>query len=135
MNITKEQEGFKMSKWIYILCPVTIATKEDDAELVAYVDMLEEEGHKVHLPARDTDQDADTFNICLQNSAAIQEADEVHIFYRSDSLGSHFDLGVTFALKYLLGNKKTVKVVEKTMKAEQSRYGNGWFDLLEKMEG
>ena len=36
--------------------------------------------------------------ICNQNAAAIASSYEVHIFYNSDSQGTHFDMGVAFAL-------------------------------------
>ena len=46
----------------------------------------------------DTDQDALGIEICHQNARAISKANEVHIFYNSKSQGTHFDMGVAFAL-------------------------------------
>ena len=121
-------------KRIYILCPVTIADESDRMNIEIYVDNLESEGHVVHYPARDTDQDGHPFDICLENGAAIQEADEIHIFYNSKSKGSHFDLGMLFALIMLKGEKKKVKVKDVNISDPQSGYGTGWVDLMAKIE-
>lgn len=45
----------------------------------------------------------------------IKEADEVHIFYNSNSTGIHFDMGVSFAL-----NKKIIVVENGEMIAGKS---------------
>lgn len=74
-------------------------------KLEKYVHSLEKNGVIVHLPHRDTDQTATGLEICKQNANAIKKADEVHIFYSSKSLGTHFDMGVAFSL-----NKKLVIV-------------------------
>lgn len=66
---------------------------------------MESDGHKVYAPHRDTNQMALGYEICKQNMQGIIEADEVHIFYSSKSQGTHFDMGVAFAL-----NKKIVIV-------------------------
>jgi nucleoside 2-deoxyribosyltransferase len=85
---------------IFIICSVRIATPEYEKMLYEYVDILETDGHKVHLPVRDTEQKDETggYIICEDNAAAIASADEIHISYNEKSLGTHFDLGVAFAL-------------------------------------
>jgi len=85
---------------IFIICTVRGASREYEEMLWNYVNNLEELGHKVHLPMRDTEQVDETggYIICETNAAAISDADEVHISYREASLGTHFDLGVAFAL-------------------------------------
>jgi hypothetical protein len=83
---------------IYILCPVTIATEETKLVLEEYARKLEILGHIVHLPHRDTNQSQSLLYICKDNYYAIKTADEVHIFFETESKGSHFDLGVAFAL-------------------------------------
>ena len=93
-------------KKIFIICTVRGATEEYKKKLEDYVADYERVGVKVHLPHRDTNQEESGYNICRQNAAAIFEADEVHIFYNPESQGTHFDLGVAFAL-----NKK-IQVVE-----------------------
>jgi len=93
------------SKEIFIISTVRSATEEYVNKLEQYVQKLESSGHSVHLPHRDTNQENSGFDICVQNTNAINDADEVHIFYNSKSQGTHFDLGVAFAL-----NKKLVVV-------------------------
>ena len=100
-------------KKIFIICSVRGASEEYKAKLEAYVSKLEEKGHKVHLPHRDTNQNAKGIDICKENTMAIFKADEVHIFYNSSSQGTHFDMGVSFAL-----GKKIVVV-------ENEKYGEG----------
>jgi hypothetical protein len=90
---------------IFIIGPVRLSDSGMKLFMESYVDGLEKQGHTVHLPARDTDQTASGMDICRQNVAAIEAADEIHIFYNVDSTGSHFDMGAAFAL-----NKKMVVV-------------------------
>ena len=94
-------------KFIFIICTVRNATNEYRVRLEDYVADLESQGHKVHLPHRDTNQTNTGFKICTDNKAAITIADEVHVFYNPNSLGTHFDMGVSFAL-----GKKIVIVEE-----------------------
>jgi len=98
---------------IFIICSVRDATQEERDLLESYTKVMEQKGHKVHLPHRDTDQEATGLAICTQNAKAIQEADEVHIFYTSKSIGSHFDMGVAFGLN------KTIRVIQ------NEEYGEG----------
>jgi nucleoside 2-deoxyribosyltransferase len=102
-----------MSKKVFIICSVRGASDEYQTKLENYVKSLEEDGYKVHLPHRDTNQKANGIDICKQNATAIFEADEVHIFYSKASQGTHFDMGVAFALN------KPLKVVE------NEKYGEG----------
>ena len=91
---------------IFIICSVRDAVQEYRDRLESYTKILEDKGDKVHLPHRDTDQEATGLAICEQNAEAIREADEVHIFFNSSSKGSHFDMGVAFALN------KTIRVIQ-----------------------
>ena len=94
-----------MSK-IFIICTVRGASDEYRQKLEDYVQKLEDQGHEVHLPHRDTNQHVTSIGICTQNYVAINDADEVHIFYNSKSTGTHFDMGMAFALE------KPIVVVE-----------------------
>lgn len=98
---------------IFIICSVRDADDEYRFKLEQYVKQLEIDGHYVHLPHRDTNQNSTEFEICQQNTNAIRYADEVHVFYNKRSQGTHFDLGTSFAL-----NKKIVVV-------ENEEYGEG----------
>jgi hypothetical protein len=71
--------------------------------------MLEDNGAEVHLPHRDTDQEQSGLEICMQNAMAINLSNEVHVFYNKDSQGTHFDMGVAFALAEIAG--KNIKIV------------------------
>lgn len=84
---------------IFIICTIRSATQEYIDKLEAYVSKLEENGCNVYAPHRDTNQNAIGYEICKQNMQGIIDADEVHIFYNSKSQGTHFDMGVAFALK------------------------------------
>ena len=83
---------------VFIICSVRGTDSGYKEYLEKYAEDLETQGVEVHLPHRDTDQDASGYDICLQNAKAIREADEVHIFYKSTSQGTHFDMGVSFAM-------------------------------------
>jgi len=85
-------------KKVFLICPVRLATEETKAKLESYVKDLEDSGVKVHLPHRDTNQNATGLEICTENMNAIAQANEVHIFYNAESQGIHFDMGVAFAL-------------------------------------
>ena len=100
-------------KRAFIICTVRGASDEYKKKLEDYVKNLEDNGYEVHLPHRDTDQNARGYDICNQNARAIAMANEVHIFYNPDSQGTHFDMGVAFAY----GRKIIV--------AENIEYGEG----------
>jgi len=82
---------------MFIICTVRGASEEYKKKLEDYVALKESEGWEVHLPHRDTNQDASGYDICIQNARAIAMAREVHIFYNPESQGTHFDMGVAFA--------------------------------------
>ena len=103
-------------KKIFIICSVRDASKEYKDKLETYTEKLEKEGCVVHLPHRDTDQTASGLDICKQNACAIFNSDEVHIFYTKESQGTHFDMGVAFAL-----NKKIV-IIENEPLTEGKSY-------------
>lgn len=83
-------------KKVFIVCSVRDASPEYRRNLEEYADQLCAD---VHLPHLHTDQTASGLNICKQNREAITIADEVHVFYSPTSQGTHFDLGVAFALE------------------------------------
>lgn len=85
---------------VYIICAVRQATPERVAEIRAYAEARRAEGHAVHFPPDDAPQEDPTGKaICRTHLAAMKEADEVHVFWDVSSLGSHFDLGMAFALE------------------------------------
>ena len=84
---------------IYIICPVRSVTKEQQQEIDNYALSLEKEGHFVHNPKYAVDQnDATGWGICSGHLDFMRQADRVDIFWDVYSSGSHFDLGMAFAL-------------------------------------
>ena len=112
---------------IFIISPVTIATKKDREMLLEYAEGLELDGHQVHLPLRDTDQNHSLMGINHQNFDTIRSADEVHVFYRKKSKGIHFDLGMAFSL-----NKK-IRFIETTEDGCSPKSFNGFLEQWEEL--
>lgn len=84
---------------IYVICPVRNADAGLTDAIRDYVEQLEKAGHEVHFPPRDVDQnDATGMGICSHHLAAIQLADRVDVYWDVKSSGSHFDLGMAYAL-------------------------------------
>jgi hypothetical protein len=82
---------------IYLICPVRNGTPGDVFE---YVRLREDTGDVVHYPPRDVNQDDPTgARICTEHRAAMDWCDECHVFWDSTSSGSHFDLGMAYALR------------------------------------
>lgn len=100
---------------IFVISPVTILTDNIRYDLLEYEKEMEEAGHNVYLPYRDTKQTMSTLEIFEQNKKIIKNSDEVHIYFLKNSLGSLFDLGMVFAL-----NKKLVLVNKVTRKPNKS---------------
>ena len=83
---------------IYILCPVRKMTNEEKVFVENHIDELSKE-HEVHS-YRDVEQNCETgSSIVLAHGKAIEECDEVHVFWNHESTGSHFDLGMAYAWK------------------------------------
>lgn len=84
----------------YVICPVRRATQEQQEAIMRYIALLESEGHTVFYPPRDNvyEQSPTGMDICRANRNAIERADIVLVYYDPTSLGSHFDLGIAFAL-------------------------------------
>lgn len=91
-------------KKIFVICPVTTATIKEKDELSRYINDLEQDGYKVHYPYRDTPQNEIDLIINRINTKKIRTSDEVHVFYKPKSKGTHFDLGNLFSLKELHKN-------------------------------
>lgn len=84
---------------IYIICAVRNATPERVAGIRGYAQELRDKGHHVHFPPDDAPQEDPTGEaICSTHLAAMKSADEVHVFWDVKSSGSHFDLGMAYAL-------------------------------------
>ena len=130
----------KMKKRIFIICPVRrpevgflnsilIAvgffwgiedewTKNQNA-IVKYVSWLEAKDYDVYWPARNNPHqktDKTGVAICGYNREKMFWADEIHIWYDKNSMGSIFDIGMFFAFsgtnnfkKFVIINRNDVK--------------------------
>jgi hypothetical protein len=105
---------------IFIICPVRDVTEEEKQFIENYVHDLEQQGHRVHWPQRDTNQIDETggIQICIDNKWAITYADEVHVFWNGKSQGSFFDLGMTFSLQ------KPIKLINKVEWTQGKSFNN-----------
>ena len=110
----------RTQKRVFLICPVRKAERGTINRIKKYIKSLKSEGFSVYWPYRDTDQnDPVGTRILTDNTRQILSADEIHVWYNSSSAGSHFDLGVVFALllfgchkKIVLANKNEVKIDE-----------------------
>lgn len=103
---------------IYIICPVRKQKKHQGIDIEEYIQDQENFGNSVFYPKRDAPQkDKTGYNIVKTELRAIEECDEVHIFWDVTSAGSHFDLGAAMAL-----NKKLVLIYEFTKDKKQKSY-------------
>lgn len=118
---TKNQE-----KKIFIICPVRPPktwflkkwTKTQIA-IRAYVEKLESEGYDVYWPLRDNPgQKTDKIGIliCEYNREKMFWANEIHIWYDKNSVGSVFDIGMFFTFvrtnsfkKFVIINRKEIE--------------------------
>jgi len=66
---------------------------------------LENNGHKVLIPAFDDHPELDELGICEHNRDLIKQADRVDIIWDRRSMGTIFDFGQAFALE------KPVKII------------------------
>ena len=83
---------------IYIICPARRIIIEQQIEIDDYISMLKLSGDLVHS-YKDVNQDDPTgYNIVIEHMKAMEECDEVHVFWDKESTGSHFDLGMAMIL-------------------------------------
>jgi len=113
---------------IYIICPVRNQTSEQGVDIEEYIKELEKD-HTVFYPKRDAPQKCETgYKIVESELKAIKNADEVHVFWDINSKGSHFDLGMCYALnkkiiiKHLFNPDVNEKSYVKVIKEYNDRY-------------
>lgn len=104
---------------VYLICPVRNPTI-DCTDLVA---VAEKNGHVVHFPPRDVDQDDPTGErICREHLAAMKNCDQVWVAWDANSKGSHFDFGMAYALG------KPIKLI---WWAQEDKDGKSYFKVLQ----
>lgn len=91
---------------IVICCPIRLADKSQNQEALDYIARLKSEGHEV-FSYWDTLMEAcpTGADILNRHLEAVQNADEVHVFWTNNSTGTHFEIGTAVAM-----NKKIVIV-------------------------
>jgi len=115
---------------VFIICPVRHVSEEVEEKIRGYIAQLEEAGHKVHWPKRDTDQDdPNGIRICMDNCDALIEVDEVHIWFDPASTGSHFDRGMLFALLRLGFRKRVVLINDVRPTPDRKSFENVFITL------
>jgi nucleoside 2-deoxyribosyltransferase len=85
---------------IYLICSVRDASDEQLAFTKKYAEDLRSNGHTVFYPPEDAQQDDETgWAIVTAEREAIEQADRIDVIWDVNSKGSHFDLGMAFALR------------------------------------
>lgn len=114
----------KIVKKIFIICPVRDITEKERRFIENHISNLEAQGHKVHYPPRDTNQnDPVGLKICFDNRNAIRKATEIHVYWNGKSSGSLFDLGMSFMygkLVFLINKKEVEHDAKKGKKSFQN---------------
>jgi len=106
---------------IYLICPVRKATHGQQRLLEEYVYQLRQKGHEVYYPPNDNPYEhTDTIgvDICLDLKRAIEEADEIHIYWDKSSEGSLVDLGMIFMAE------KPIKLIKAPESTPNKSYAN-----------
>lgn len=110
---------------VFLICPVRHSSPDEMERISAWVTSMEETGHRVHWPARDTRQDDPIgVRICMDNADAIRLADTVFVWYSPTSQGSLFDLGVAF------GQKKTILLANRRETEAHRTDGKSFVNVL-----
>jgi nucleoside 2-deoxyribosyltransferase len=115
-------------KRTFIISPVRNVEPLVHEAIVAHVSQLESEGYVVHLPKRDTKQDAKEVEICTQNLNAIIASDVVYIWFDPNSIGSVFDIGVT------VSHNKPLVILNEVQRTEGKSFANMILDYASKFQ-
>lgn len=82
----------------FVICPVRNIDKDFKLALESWM-KKNEDYYEIYYPARDTEQnDPSGFYICSANRDAMRKAKIVFVAWDGKSYGSHFDLGMAFAM-------------------------------------
>ena len=77
-----------------VIGPVRNSNPTQIKKIQEWVDMMECLEYSCYWSYRDTDQSMDGLSICKANRAAMLESENVAIYYDTNSVGSHFDMGM-----------------------------------------
>lgn len=104
-----ECKKIREEKKIFLISPVQNVPPEVMTKIEKYVKELEDKGYDVFWPIRDNPyQKTDLVGIDILdlNSKKILDYPKIHIWYLSESTGSHFDIGEVYMLIKILKHKK-----------------------------
>jgi nucleoside 2-deoxyribosyltransferase len=87
-----------LKKKAFVICSVRKATAEMLEELDRIYEKYTKLGYDVYLPHKRTNQEGSGYAICTENYEAISKANIVIVVYYKESTGTHFDMGMAFAL-------------------------------------
>jgi len=94
----KRRRRREMKYDYYVICPVRISSAAQRERTLQWVRSHEAIGKKVYLPFRDCRQDIPISQICRSQFFAMWNSRAVAVFWDENSKGSHFDLGMAYAL-------------------------------------
>ncbi len=118
----------------FLICSVRNTNINDKESLNELTGFLENIGYQVHYPARDTNQsDTIGYRICLENTKAIAKANTVFANYSDTSMGSMFDLGVTYYLMQKYLNRRFCLLNAKEFGSFKNDYGKRIVEELSNM--
>jgi len=111
---------------IYIICSVRNATDAQVAHARRYTAGLRQKGHTVFWPYENAPQDDPTgFDIVSLERERIAEADRIDVLWDVESSGSHFDLGMAFALR---------KPIKRVITWQPDKSGKSYWKVMERWE-
>lgn len=112
---------------IYLICPVRHATTAQRTAAEAHIRCLEYAGHDVFWPHRDAPQNCETgCRIVAAELEAMQAADMVYVMWDRESKGSHFDLGMAYALR---------KPIKRVLAFRGDKEGKSYWKVMGEWEG
>lgn len=86
---------------------------------------MEKQGHEVRLPYRDTNQiDEIGLRIVEDHEEDIIWADEIHIWWNPNSIGSHWDFAQVRMAKRFMPKKKIILINEAKVEITKDEDGN-----------
>jgi hypothetical protein len=117
------------SKFLYdafLICTVREADENDLRFIQDYISKFKSEGKRIYYPAEDTNQIDSTggYRICSDNCNAMQNSEQIHVYWTEKSQGTKFDLGVAFLLNQTIGKKIVLanrSQVEKIVEEQKSK--------------
>ena len=109
-----------MSERIYCICPVRHIEAKKRKEILGQVRIWESLGHEVRCPLRETDCDQNLcgVDICQIHRDDVKWSTVCAVWWKGDSQGKYFDLGMAFALH------KRIWLMDRPKRTEYKSFSN-----------